>query len=62
MITPARFSVLSAVEGLNGVPHLGGMLGPRVVLVAGAILLALFLAQGRGTKGLACALFGPVIG
>src|ERR1700728_2364040 len=42
VITPA-FSVLSAVEGLNGVPHLGNILGPRVALVAGAILLALFL-------------------
>jgi KUP system potassium uptake protein len=59
VITPA-FSVLSAVEGLNGVPHLGGMLGPRVVLVAGAILLALFLAQGRGA-GRMGALFGPIM-
>jgi KUP system potassium uptake protein len=59
VITPA-FSVLSAVEGLNGVPHLGNILGPRVALVAGAILLALFLAQARGA-GRMGALFGPIM-
>jgi KUP system potassium uptake protein len=59
VITPA-FSVLSAVEGLNGAPHLGRILGPRVVMVAGAILLALFLAQGRGA-GRMGALFGPIM-
>jgi KUP system potassium uptake protein len=59
IITPA-FSVLSAVEGLNGVPHLGAMLGPRVVLVAGVILVALFLVQARGA-GRVGALFGPLM-
>ncbi len=59
IITPA-FSVLSAVEGLNGVPGLGRILGPRVVFVAGAILVGLFLAQARGA-GRVGALFGPVM-
>jgi KUP system potassium uptake protein len=59
IITPA-FSVLSAVEGLNGVPHLGAILGPRAVFVAGAILIGLFLVQARGTARVG-ALFGPVM-
>jgi KUP system potassium uptake protein len=59
VITPA-FSVLSAVEGLNGAPHLGAILGPRVVFVAGAILIGLFLVQARGTARVG-ALFGPVM-
>jgi len=59
VITPA-FSVLSAVEGLKVAPHLGHALNPFVLPSAAAILVLLFLAQARGTKGLA-ALFGPVI-
>jgi KUP system potassium uptake protein len=59
IITPA-FSVLSAVEGLNGAPHMGAILGPRVALVAGAILVALFLVQARGA-GRVGALFGPLM-
>jgi KUP system potassium uptake protein len=52
--------VLSAVEGLNGAPHMGAILGPRVALVAGAILVALFLVQARGA-GRVGALFGPLM-
>jgi len=55
VITPA-ISVLSAVEGLEtGAPGLA----PWVVPVTIAILAALFLAQRRGTAGIA-AVFGPV--
>ncbi len=59
VITPA-FSVLSAVEGLKVAPHFGHMLNPFVLPTAAVILVALFLAQARGTKGLAF-VFGPVI-
>ncbi len=59
VITPA-FSVLSAVEGLKGAPHLGHPLAPFVLPVAAAILVALFLVQARGTQSVA-ALFGPVM-
>ena len=58
VITPA-FSVLSAVEGLKVAPHLGHMLTPYVLPTAGAILIALFMVQARGTHRVA-ALFGPV--
>jgi KUP system potassium uptake protein len=58
VITPA-FSVLSAVEGLQVAPHMGHVLGPLVLPIAAAILVILFLAQVRGTQGVA-ALFGPV--
>ena len=58
VITPA-FSVLSAVEGLKVAPGLGHVFNPFVLPTAGAILVVLFLAQARGTKGLA-SLFGPV--
>ena len=56
MITPA-ISVLSAVEGLEvAVPTLG----PWVIVIASAILIALFMNQHRGTAILG-ALFGPVM-
>jgi len=58
VITPA-FSVLSAVEGLSVAPHMGHVLSPMVLPTAGIILVTLFLAQVRGTQGLAV-LFGPV--
>jgi KUP system potassium uptake protein len=60
VITPA-FSVLSAVEGLKVAPHLGSVLSPLVLPVAGGILIALFLVQARGTARVA-SLFGPVTG
>jgi KUP system potassium uptake protein len=59
VITPA-FSVLSAVEGLKGAPHIGGVLTPLVLPGAGAILIVLFLVQARGTQRVG-ALFGPVM-
>ncbi len=59
IITPA-FSVLSAVEGLKDAPHLGAPLGPYVLPIAAGILVALFLAQARGTHRMA-SLFGPVV-
>jgi KUP system potassium uptake protein len=59
VITPA-FSVLSAVEGLRGAPHLGHPLGPYVLPIAAGILIALFLGQAKGTQRMAL-LFGPVI-
>lgn len=56
VITPA-ISVLSAVEGLHyAVPSLG----PLVVPLAVAILVALFLAQRAGTARIG-RLFGPVM-
>ena len=59
VITPA-FSVLSAVEGLRGAPHIGHLLAPYVLAIAAGILVALFLVQARGTRSVA-ALFGPVM-
>ena len=59
VITPA-FSVLSAVEGLKGAPHLGHILSPYVLPVAGVILVTLFMAQARGTHSVGT-LFGPVM-
>ncbi len=59
VITPA-FSVLSAVEGLKVAPHLGHLFNPYVLPAAAGILLALFLAQARGTHRMA-SLFGPVV-
>ncbi len=58
VVTPA-FSVLSAVEGLKDAPHLGHMLAPYILPLAGGILIALFMVQARGTRSVA-ALFGPV--
>ncbi len=59
IITPA-FSVLSAVEGLKGAPHVGAVLTPLVLPIAAAILVGLFVAQARGTHRVA-ALFGPIM-
>ena len=59
VITPA-FSVLSAVEGLKGAPHLGHILSPYVLAVAAGILVALFSVQRTGTHRVA-SLFGPVM-
>ncbi len=60
IITPA-ISVLSAVEGLRTVPVLGPHVSLAVVLITSlAILAVLFLAQSRGTAGVA-RYFGPVI-
>jgi KUP system potassium uptake protein len=59
VITPA-FSVLSAVEGLKGAPHMGNMMGPVVLPIAVGILIALFMGQARGTQTVG-ALFGPVM-
>jgi KUP system potassium uptake protein len=56
MITPA-ISVLSAVEGLQiAVPAVE----PYVVLIAGVILIALFMIQRRGTASIG-AVFGPIM-
>ena len=56
MITPA-ISVLAAVEGLQiAVPAVG----PYVVLIAAAILIALFMIQRRGTASIG-AVFGPIM-
>ena len=59
VITPA-FSVISAVEGLRAAPHLGHVMAPLVLPIAGGILVSLFLVQARGTHRMA-ALFGPVM-
>ena len=57
MITPA-ISVLSAVEGLRiAAPSVG----PYVVPIAAAVLLALFAIQSRGSAVVG-SLFGPVMG
>ncbi len=58
IITPA-ISVLSAVEGVRGAPMIGHLMAPYVVPVASGILIALFLAQAKGTHRVA-SLFGPV--
>ena len=56
IITPA-ISVLSAVEGLKQVE---AELAPFVLPATVVILVALFLAQSRGTAGVA-AFFGPIM-
>ncbi|MFT0531327.1 potassium transporter Kup [Castellaniella hirudinis] len=56
MITPA-ISVLSAVEGIGVVSH---RLDAWVVPIAVLVLLALFMAQSRGTGAIG-RLFGPVM-
>ena len=58
IITPA-ISVLSAVEGVRDAPHIGHILGPYVVIISAAILIALFLVQAKGTHRVA-AFFGPI--
>jgi KUP system potassium uptake protein len=60
MLTPA-ISVLSAVEGLEGIEALHGHLDRTVILaISCAILVALFAGQFRGTAKVG-ALFGPVM-
>ena len=58
IITPA-ISVLSAVEGVKGAPHVGHLLGPYILPIAIGILIALFLAQSRGTHRVA-SFFSPI--
>jgi len=58
MITPA-ISVISAVEGLRAVPGVGLYINPWILLISIVILIALFVAQSRGTARIG-ALFGPV--
>ena len=60
MLTPA-ISVLSAVEGLEGIEALHGHLDRSVILaISCAILVGLFLVQSRGTASVGAA-FGPVM-
>ena len=59
VITPS-LSVLSAVEGMKTLPGIGAAFtGPRIVLIALAILIGLFAVQSRGTAVVA-KLFGPI--
>ena len=59
VITPS-LSVLSAIEGMQTLPGIGAAFtGPRIVLIALAILTGLFAIQSRGTAVVA-KLFGPV--
>ena len=59
VITPS-LSVLSAIEGMKTLPGIGAAFtGPRIVLIALAILTGLFAIQSRGTAAVA-KLFGPV--
>ncbi len=59
IITPA-ISVLSAVEGLKTVPHLGDMVTPGVeIAITLVVLIGLFIVQSRGTAKVA-AWFGPI--
>ncbi len=59
IITPA-ISVLSAVEGLKTAPALANAITPSVeIAISLAVLIALFLAQSRGTTKVA-AWFGPI--
>ena len=59
IITPA-ISVLSAVEGLKLVPLLADHIDPWILPVTVVILLTLFMAQSRGTGGVAT-WFGPIM-
>jgi KUP system potassium uptake protein len=60
IITPA-ISVLSAVEGLRTVPGLSNSVSLSVVIVTSLVILTgLFLAQSRGTAGVA-RYFGPIL-
>jgi KUP system potassium uptake protein len=58
IITPAM-SVLSAVEGVRDAPGAPHGVGELVLPVSAAILVALFLAQARGTASVA-KFFGPI--
>ena len=60
VITPA-ISVLSALEGMKTIPSLHKVVNTdTVMLVAIVVLVALFVAQARGTAKVAT-LFGPVM-
>ncbi len=52
LITPA-ISVLSAVEGVKAAPEIGRHLAPYALPIAAGILVALFMVQARGTRGVA---------
>ena len=59
LITPS-ISVLSAIEGLRSIPHIGPHVTLAVVLITSlVILLILFLGQSWGTAKVAN-LFGPI--
>ena len=59
LLTPA-VTVLSAVEGLRSIPHIGPHVTHAMVLIASlVILVSLFIAQSRGTAKVA-GLFGPI--
>jgi KUP system potassium uptake protein len=59
IITPA-VTVTSAVEGLRDAPGVPHGVGGLVLPISAAILIALFLAQSRGTASVA-RVFGPVM-
>jgi KUP system potassium uptake protein len=59
VITPA-ISILSAVEGLLLIPGFGGTSQWTLILLAGAIAVALFSVQRHGTEKVAGA-FGPLM-
>ena len=59
VITPA-ISVLSAVEGIRDAPGAPGGLAHYVVPISAVILIALFMAQAKGTHRMA-AFFGPIM-
>ena len=59
LLTPA-VTVLSAVEGLRSIPHIGPHVTHAVVLIVSlVILLSLFVGQSYGTAKVA-KLFGPI--
>ena len=59
LLTPA-VTVLSAVEGLRSVPHIGPHVTHAIVLIVSlVILVSLFVGQSRGTAKMA-KLFGPI--
>ncbi|HEY5409374.1 MAG TPA: potassium transporter Kup [Caulobacteraceae bacterium] len=59
LITPS-ISVLSAIEGLRSIPHIGPHVTLTVVLITSlVILIALFVGQSYGTARVA-GLFGPI--
>ncbi len=59
VITPA-LSVMSAIEGLKDAPGINHGLDDYVLPISIVILIALFLAQSKGTEKVA-RLFGPVM-
>lgn len=59
VITPA-ISILSAVEGILLIPGLEQTSQTTLILIAGAIAVALFFVQKRGTESVASA-FGPLM-